>query len=333
MVSWKTSASATLSAVAAGCVPISSNLRMSSWQLRRGRRQRPQILDQRPAHVEEAGADRRQQPLVQAGAVVVALEIAQREREVAVGVRAVDDGADAAGAGHPADRLDREDLPGQVGDVADVDHLRARRDGGFEAPRQIVQGRRRDGERDLLQHDPVALHPLLPGVEHAAVVLVGREDFVAGREVDPELRDLQRLAGVAGDRELLGIAAGAGGELAPDRFPVRLEHLPHVVHRRLVRDVQVALVGLVDDARARRDAAVVQVDDAAIEREPELDLAPERLVAGDVLGIAIAGAIDRGPGPRHRVVGEDGRYGQSDPSRLPQEPPPGRSIGAHGSEV
>ena len=171
--------------------------------------------------------------------------------------------------------------------------------------RQIVEARRRHRERDLLQHDPVALLALLPGVEHAAVVLVGGEHLVAGREVEAELRDLQRLAGVARDRELLGVAAGARGEPAPHRLAVRLEHLPHVVRRRLVRDVEVALVGLVDDARARRDAAVVQVDDAAVERERELDLAPEGLVAGDVLGVAIAERDrPRRLARRQRVVGE-----------------------------
>ena len=107
---------------------------------------------------------------------------------------------------------------------------------------------------------PSRRHALLPRIEHARVVLVGGHDLVAGLQVDPELRDLQRLAGIARDGKLLGVAAELGGQLRAHRLDVRLEHLPHVVHRRLVRDVEVPLHRLVDDARAGADAAVVQVD-------------------------------------------------------------------------
>ncbi len=55
---------------------------------------------------------------------------------------------------------------------------------------------------------------------------------------------------------------------------VRLERVPHVVDRRLVGDVEVALQRFVDDARARAGVAVVQVDDRAVEREGLLDVAP-----------------------------------------------------------
>ncbi len=70
----------------------------------------------------------------------------------------------------------------------------------------------------------------------------------------------------------------------------------------------------------------------AIEREPELYFAPEPFVAGDVVGIAIADPIDRGPGAKQRVVRQNGRRRQSDPRCLPKEPSPGRAVVAHGSE-
>ena len=153
---------------------------------------------------------------------------------------------------------------------------------------EIVQRRRRHRERDLLQHDAVAAHALIPGVEHAAVVLVGRDDLVARLQVDAELRDLQRLAGVARDRELLGVAAELRREAAAHGLDVRLEDLPHVVHGRLVREVEVALERLVHDARARAAAAVVQVDDRAVERERLLDLAPVGLVCRKLRRLASA---------------------------------------------
>ena len=48
------------------------------------------------ADVEEPRADRREEPLVQARPVVVALEVVALEREVGEGVRAVDEHLDAA---------------------------------------------------------------------------------------------------------------------------------------------------------------------------------------------------------------------------------------------
>ena len=103
-------------------------------------------------------------------------------------------------------------------------------------------------------------------------------------EIEAELRDLQRLAGVAGDGELLRVAAELRGQPPAHALDVRLEHLPHVVHGRLVRDVEVALQRLVHDARARTAAAVVEVDDGAVERERLLDLAPVVLVGRDRFG-------------------------------------------------
>ena len=71
-------------------------------------------------------------------------------------------------------------------------------------------------------------------------------------------------------------------EPAPHVLDVRLEDLPHVVHGRLVGDVEVALERLVHHARAGAHAAVVEVDDRAVEGEGRLDLAPVGLVLGHV---------------------------------------------------
>ena len=191
--------------------------------------------------------------------------------------------------------------------------LRRRRDGGEQPIGEVVLRLRRYRKRDLRQADPVAAHALFPGVEHAPVVLVGGDHLVAGAEIDAELRDLQGLAGVAGDGELLGVAAEFRRELAPDALDVRLEHLPHVVDGRLVREIEIALEGLVDDARARAAAAVVEIDDGAIEGERRLDFPPVVLVGGDrVGGLALHGFARRAHA-RFAVVaerrGERGRTG------------------------
>ncbi len=259
-------------------------------------------LIERPPHVQKARAHRRQQPLVQARAVVVALEIGEREREMRERMCAVDDRLDAALAGHPADVADREDLPGEVRDVADVDHFRAWRDRLLEPAKQVRLIGRRHGKRDLLEDDAVAAHALLPGVEHPPVVLVGRQDLVARLQVDAELRDLQGLARIPRDGQFLGVAAELGGQAPADRLEVRLEHLPHVVDGGLVRDVEIPLHRLVDHARARAHAAVVEIDDGAIEREGLADVAPEVLVLGHVIGRPagrrLAWSVRRGPAGR-----------------------------------
>ena len=203
--------------------------------------------------------------------------------------------------------------------MAEVQDLRRRRDRREQPIGELVHRRRRHRERDLLQHDPVAARALLPGVEHAAVVLVGRDDLVAGLQVDSELRDLQRFAGVARDRELLGVAAERRRQAPPHRLDVRLEDLPHVVHGRLVREVEIALERLVHDARARAAAAVVQVDDGAIEREGLLDLAPVGLVCRKLRRLASAAEGSGGGQARMGLIREGRERGGSGATGRAQE--------------
>src|SRR2546423_400878 len=83
----------------------------------------------------------------------------------------------------------------------------------------------------------VAAGALFPRIEHASVVLIGGDDFVAGLQIDTELRDLQRFACVSRDRHLFGIAPEFRGEAPSHGLDVRFEDLPHVIDRRLVGDV------------------------------------------------------------------------------------------------
>ena len=61
---------------------------------------------------------------------------------------------------------------------------------------------------------------------------------------------------------------------------------------------------LVDDARARAAAAVVEIDDGAIERERLLDLAPVVLVGRDRVGGLALHGLARRPHARFAVVAE-----------------------------
>src|SRR6185437_10072799 len=231
--------------------------------------------------VQEAGPDRGRQPLVKAGAVVVAVELVTRERKRGEGMGAVDDDFDPLRTGEAHDLLDGEDLPGQVRDVADVDDLGLRRDSGGEARDQIVGRRGWHGEGDLLQDDPLAADPLLPGRDHPGVVLRGGQYLVALVQGDPHLDVLEGFAGISRDRHLLRIAAEGGREAAPDSLDLGLEHRPHVDRRRVVRELDVPLQGVLDHAGAWSDAAVVEIDQRAVDVERLLNRHPEVFILGD----------------------------------------------------
>jgi hypothetical protein len=175
-----------------------------------------------------------------------------------------------------------EQLSRQVGDVAEVHHLRLRRDGALHPLIQVVL-RRRHGEIDAGDLDAFAARPLIPGREHAAVVLLGGQHLVAGLEVDAVLRDLEGFARIPRERELLLVAAELGREPPARRLLVLFE-LAAMVHRRLVAEIEVALQRVVNDGGAGTAVAVVQIDQRAIEREGGLDVAPVELVLRDVLG-------------------------------------------------
>ena len=249
-------------------MPISSNLRMSSSCRCVGGHQRPGARDARLADVQEAGADRRVRPLVQADAVIVAIEVGDLEGEVAEGVRAVHDHGDVARVRHLADALDREDLAGAVGDVADQDQFRLGRDRLLEALVQIVHAEGGGtGNEIVLRTMPSRRSRWRKVVEHARIVLIGGQDLVAGLQVDAVLRVLQRLAGVARDGHLFGIAAGGGGEMPAHAFDAALQDVDHGVVRPHVAVIEVAPHGLLHGARRRADVAVVQIQDVAVDGE------------------------------------------------------------------
>ncbi len=185
------------------------------------------------------------EPLVEARPEVVAAEVVPLEGEVREGLSAIDDGLHVPLARHVADPLHREDLTRPVRDVAERDHARLRCHRALEALVEVVHARGRHRERDRPEHDPVATLALAPRREHARVVLVRREHLVAGREPDPELADLERLARVPRDRDLLGVATEGRREPLADALDLRLEHAPHVVSGRPVARGELLHEGLV----------------------------------------------------------------------------------------
>ena len=130
----------------------------------------------------------------------------------------------------------------------------------------------------------VAALALLPGGDHARIILIGGDDLVAGFQLHAELDNLERLAGVARDGDLFGVAAEHAGQAAAHGFDAGVEHVPHVVGRVQVLHLEIAHLGVHHDFRRGRDAAVIQVDHVAIDREGVADVQPEVFVAGDRIG-------------------------------------------------
>src|SRR5262249_9105800 len=146
--------------------------------------QRPQAGDFRFANIQEACAVRRQQPFVQARAVIVAIQIGVFVWEMRESVRAVDYRLDAARARHLADAFDRINLPAQVGDVAEMDDACTRRDVALENIGDFIRALRRNRDGDFFDDDALAPFALPPRGEHSRVILVGRQNFVAGFQIE-----------------------------------------------------------------------------------------------------------------------------------------------------
>ena len=169
---------------------------------------------------------------------------------------------------------------------------------------ELAGSAERDRERDPLDDDPLAAGALVPGGEHARIVLVGDDHLVAPLQVDAQDQGLHSLGGVARDRQLLGVAAELPGQCAADGLDPRLEHLPHVVGRQLVAEPQIA-DHLLQDVRWRRaDTAVIEVDERPIGVEAALDLRPVVFVTRQIAR-RLARRIATGQGgPRHGVAAE-----------------------------
>ena len=78
----------------------------------------------------------------------------------------------------------------------------------------------------------IAAFALPPGRQHARVILIGRQHFIAGFQVQAELADFQRFAGVARDGDFFHIAAEIQRQPPPDALDLRVQVPPHSVDRR-----------------------------------------------------------------------------------------------------
>ena len=96
----------------------------------------------------------------------------------------------------------------------------------------------------------------------------------------PIEQSLERLRSVARDRDLFAIAAEQFGQAGANGFRLRLEDLPHRVSGGVFLFPDVTDQRLGHDPRTGRNAAIVQVDDAARNAERVLNGGPVIFVRG-----------------------------------------------------
>ncbi len=107
---------------------------------------------------------------------IVAVEVRLLEGEVGVAVRAVDDHLNASRTADLTDFLYGKDLAGTVGDVANHDDFRARRNRPLDAAGQVIQTRRGRRERNRLEDDPLPAFALPPSRRSARLGIHRRRE-------------------------------------------------------------------------------------------------------------------------------------------------------------
>ncbi len=146
--------------------------------------------------------------------------------------RAVDERQDAALARDPAQLLGRHQVADRAREMREAQDLRSRRDGARERLDVVLLSRVRILLLDGDHREAEALALFAPRGQVARVVVRMDDDLVAGLEVETVRDQVVRLAGVAGDDDLVGRHAQELGQRRARVLLLRIE--PGAVVRRRV---------------------------------------------------------------------------------------------------
>ena len=180
------------------------------------------------------------------------------------------------------DLLDWIDLPRHEDHLADEDEFGSLRDSPFERLDQVLVALGRGWHGDLNELNTLASPPLFDRCDHARIVLVGGQHFVARLQVYAEEAGFQRFASVSRDGDLFRIDAKESRKPTSNRLNLRLQCPPHVEAWGLVAELEIPPKRILDDARRGADTTVVEIGDVPIQDEGLLDLSPEIFVGGVV---------------------------------------------------
>src|SRR6266404_2253952 len=122
-------------------------------------------------------------------------------------MRAIYKDLDSAGLREIHNLFHRHYLPGEIRYVRKLDRLGLWRHRRHYLLGDVMQRRRRDLERHLLENDSFAALALLPRRDHSTVILIRDDNLIAALQIETHDHDLVRLRRVARDRHLFRITS------------------------------------------------------------------------------------------------------------------------------
>jgi hypothetical protein len=132
--------------------------------------------------VQQPGAERRAEPFVTTGRVVIAAERVERDIFLHERMRPIDASSNAALASGSADLLHGQRDCGRRGDVTDDDHACARRDGSKNAIDGVLGRGEGKRQRDGFAFGADETARPIPDSFDRTVFMIRQQHFVAGRE-------------------------------------------------------------------------------------------------------------------------------------------------------
>ncbi len=241
--------------------------------------QGPDALAHVRPDVEDRDALRSAQPLVGVAGPPGGGEPAQIDLDHARRVRSVDQRVDPAPVELPDDGLDREHEGGGRGDVADE------REPGSLADRLEVRlhhlGRVLDRERHPhdSQRRAIPLRRRTHGVEGGVVLVVAREQLIAGLEPDRRQHRRHGRRRVGHEHDPLRIGVEEPGDLEPDLVQPRLELAVQEPDGLRLQPLAPHALRLQHGRRARTERAVVEERDVGFEEPRAAIVGGERHLA------------------------------------------------------
>jgi hypothetical protein len=218
------------------------------------------------AHVQERGALRRADPLVQVACVIRRADRAHVEREQAGGVRSVDERVDSASGQLIDDRRDGEDQRRLAGDVIDEEQARAIGDLLQHALHDHVRGG--DGERHVHFDDLRAIdsRDVVERVARGVVLLRRHQQLVVLVEVERAQYGIHACRGVGDESHAGGIGADELRQLLAGGIQQRLQLANEETHRLPLHLRAILVLLFQHDARRRAERAVVEESDRGVQR-------------------------------------------------------------------
>ena len=217
--------------------------------------------------IQKGAALRRAQPLVQVARVEIDAQRFQVQRELTRRMRAVDEGQDARRAGAPAKRHDRQDDSRGRGEVAEIDHPRAR---GHLVPNRF-DDLGRIGERIRKRRGPIREATLAgqkaPGPVAGAVLVIGGQHLIAGPKIKAARDDVDPGRGVDDIHQIVGIAAKISGQRLASRMHQFLIAPAEEEHRLALELALPVLVALKHGDGRGAKRAMIEKGDGRVDQE------------------------------------------------------------------